>query len=163
MSIFSKGVREVVKHYKSETHLRKDQCWRFEHLGKKDKITGVIKHYVRAKDGHILTALELEKEKPLFETATLVDIGPKYPFQEEYLERLGGSTTPAGVPLGTQISLLWLQSPYLIGQFHGAGYFLFRPIFAVSVCVAGWKVSLRPAVKMSTWNLSNNSDTLTLL
>ena len=63
---------------------------------------------MRAKDGHILTAMELEKEKPLFETAVLVDIGPKYPFYDEYLERMGGNTTPADVRLGIQISLLGL-------------------------------------------------------
>ena len=97
VSIFSKGAREIVRHYQSEAHLRKVKRWRFEHSGTKNKITGVIKHEVRAKDGHILTALELEKEKPPLETATLVDIGSEYPFYEEYLERTGGSTTPADV------------------------------------------------------------------
>ena len=36
VSIFSKGACEIVRHYQSETHLRKDQHWRFEHLCKKE-------------------------------------------------------------------------------------------------------------------------------
>ena len=108
VSIFSKGTREIVRHYPSEAHLRKCQRWRFEHSGKKNKISGVIKHEVRAMDGLFLTALELEKKKTLLETATLVDIGSKYPFYEEYLEKTGGSATPADVRLGTQILLLGL-------------------------------------------------------
>ena len=75
---------------------------------RKDKVTGVNKQEVRAKDGHILTPMELEKEKPLFETADLVDFGPKHPFYDEYLERMGGNTTPPDVRLGTQISLIGL-------------------------------------------------------
>ena len=108
VSIFSKGAREIIRHHQSEAHLRKDQRCRYEHLGKKDKITGVIKHEVRVRDGHILTAMELEKEKLLFESAVLVDIGPKYPFYGEYLQRMGCNTTPADVRLGTQIYLLGL-------------------------------------------------------
>ena len=108
VSIFSKGAREIIRHYQSETHLRKDQRWRYGHLGRKDKVRGAIKHEVRAKDSHILTPMELEKEKPLIETADLVDIGPKYPFYDEYPERMVGNTTPADVRLGSQISLLGL-------------------------------------------------------
>ena len=99
--MFSKRTREIVRHYLSKAHLQKDQHWRFEHLGKKGKVTGIIKHEVRG----ILTAMELEKEQPLFENAVLVDIGPKDQFYEEYLERTGGGTTPANVRLGTNISL----------------------------------------------------------
>ena len=40
VSIYSKGAREIVRHYQSEAHLRRDQRWRYEHLGKFDKISG---------------------------------------------------------------------------------------------------------------------------
>ena len=83
MSIFLKGAPEIVRHYLSEAHLRMDQRWRCEHLGKKDKVTEINKHEVRGKDGHILTATVLEKEKPFFENAAIVGIGPKYPFYED--------------------------------------------------------------------------------
>ena len=83
VSIFSKEAREIIRHYQTESHLRKDQRWRFEHLRIADKIIGQLKHEVRGKDGHVLTALELEKEKPLFENAVLVDIGDKHPFYDD--------------------------------------------------------------------------------
>ena len=51
VSIYSKGAREIIRHYQSESHLRKDQRWRFEHLGKLDKITGITVHAVRGKMG----------------------------------------------------------------------------------------------------------------
>ena len=74
VSIFAKGAREIVRHYRTEDHLRKDHRWRYEHLGKLDKVSGTIAHAVRGKDGHVLTTFELQKEKPLFESAPLVDI-----------------------------------------------------------------------------------------
>ena len=49
VSIFSKGAREIVRHFQCESHFRKDQRWRFEHLKKKDKVTGRIVHEVRGK------------------------------------------------------------------------------------------------------------------
>ena len=41
VSIFSTGAGEIIRHYLGESHLRKDQRWRFEHLGVTDKITGI--------------------------------------------------------------------------------------------------------------------------
>ena len=35
-----------------------------------------------------------EKERPLFETAPLVDIGPRFPFYEDYMANAGGLTSP---------------------------------------------------------------------
>ena len=74
VSIFSKGAREIVRHYQTEGHLRKDQRWQYEHLGKLDKVSGTILHAVRGKDGHVLSTFELQKEKPLFESVPLVAI-----------------------------------------------------------------------------------------
>ena len=65
VSIFTKGAREIVRHFQCESHFRKDQRWRYEHLKKKDKVTGRIVHEVRGKKGQLLTPLELEREKPL--------------------------------------------------------------------------------------------------
>ena len=62
MSLKSKGAREIIRHFQSDSHLRKDQQWRFEYLTKVNEVTGVTSHEVRGEDGHILTPLELEKE-----------------------------------------------------------------------------------------------------
>ena len=65
VSIYSKGAREIIRHYQSESHLRRDQRWRYEQLGKYDKISGVTVHAVRGSDGHVLSALEFgEREAP---------------------------------------------------------------------------------------------------
>ena len=89
VSMYSKGAREIIRHYQSEAHLRKDQRWRFEHLGQIDKLTSLTVHAVRGKDGRVLSALDLEKEKPLFLTTPLVDIGPRFPFYEDYMAGVG--------------------------------------------------------------------------
>ena len=83
ISMFSKGAREIARHYQSESHLRKDQHCRFEQLRSVDRVTGQVKHEVRGKDGQILTPLELQREKLLFENAILVDIGDKHPFYDD--------------------------------------------------------------------------------
>ena len=64
VTIYSKGAREIVRHYQSEANLTKDQRWRYEHMGKVDKTSGVTVYDVRGKDGHALAGTELEKEKP---------------------------------------------------------------------------------------------------
>ena len=83
VSIYSKGAREIIRHYQSESHLRKDQLWRFTYLKKVDEITKVETHQVRGRNGLLLTPPELEKEKPFFESVQLVDIGEEFPFYEE--------------------------------------------------------------------------------
>ena len=112
VSIYSKGAREIIRHYQSEAHLRKDQRWRFERLGQFDKLTGLTVHAVRGKDGRKLSALDLEKEKPLFLTAPLVDIGPRFSFYEDYMAGVGGLKDPEAVRLATQISLIGRLIPY---------------------------------------------------
>ena len=66
VSIYSKGAREILRHYKKEGHLRKDQKWRYVNLQETDSITGIVTHQVRGKDGYVLTPLELVIEKPYF-------------------------------------------------------------------------------------------------
>ena len=106
VSIHSKGAREIVRNYQSESHLREDQRWRYEHLRRTDQVTGIVTKEVRGKDGQVLTLFELEKEKPLFEDAPLVDIGCKYPFFDEYMAGIGSVTNPAEIRLAMQISLV---------------------------------------------------------
>ena len=112
VSIFSKGAREIVRHYQSENHLRKDRRWLYEHLGMLDKTTGITVHAVRGKNGHILSTFYLEKEKPLFESAPLIDIGPRFPFNDEYMASAGGLTNSEDVRLGIQVSLIGRFVPY---------------------------------------------------
>ena len=111
VSIRSKGAKEIVRHYQTESHLRKDQNWRYTHLKKVDAITGITTHQVRGKNGAILTPLELEKEKPFFENAPLVDLGGEFPFYEEYLARMEGRRTTSDSRDATQIVLIGTMVP----------------------------------------------------
>ena len=85
VSIYSKGAREILRHYQKESHLRKNYSCRYEHLSTIDSATGEVLHYVKGKDGHRLSPLELAKELPLFINAPLVDIGDKLPFYDDFL------------------------------------------------------------------------------
>ena len=105
VSIYSKGAREIVKHYQAESHLRKDQRWWFEHLRKVGKITGLVRHEVRGNDGQVLTPLELEKEKRFFETVPLVDINDKHPFYDDYKAGTNSSSDPDELRSCAQITL----------------------------------------------------------
>ena len=111
VSIYSKGAREIIRHYQTESHLRKDQIWRNTHLKKVDTITGITTHQVRGKNGVILTPLELEKERPLFENVPLVDLGGGFPFYEEYLARMEGRRTTSDSRDATQIVLIGTMVP----------------------------------------------------
>ena len=106
VSIFSKGAREILRHYKTVGHLRKDQKWRFTHLQETDEVTGVVTHYVRGKDGYVLTPIELEREKPLFIDAPLIEAGDRFPFYDDYMASIGGLTNPDDLRTSTLISLI---------------------------------------------------------
>ena len=112
VSIRSKGARGIIRQYQGETHLRKDQRWHFEHLSVTDKVTGSTGRQVRGKDGHILTSLELEREKPLFEIAPLVDVGEKYPFYDEYMANSEGQQVTEDQRASVQIALVGSFVPY---------------------------------------------------
>ena len=83
--MYSKGAREIVRRFQAESHFRKDHRWRYEHLRKEDKVTGLLTYGNRGKDGQISTPLGLEKEKPYFESAPLVDTGCDFPFYDDYM------------------------------------------------------------------------------
>ena len=80
VSIYGKGAREILRHYATEKHLRKDQRWRYEHLSTVDPVNKTVQHQVRGKDGKIFTPYQLQLELPLFIEFELVDIGEKTPF-----------------------------------------------------------------------------------
>ena len=111
VSIFSKGAREITRHFQCESHFRKDQRWRYENLKKKDSVTGRIIHEVRGKKGQILTPLELEREKPFFMQAPLVEMGCSYPFYEDHMAGLGSIAGQEEIRLCVQISLVALFAP----------------------------------------------------
>ena len=95
ISIRTKGVDEILRHHRTEKHLRKDQRWRYEHLRSVDPVRNRIHHRVRGRTGKVLTKFELAKELPLFIHAELVDIGERFPFYEDFLK---GSTTALVTP-----------------------------------------------------------------
>ena len=74
-----------MRHHATERHLRKDQRWRYEHLGVEDPVTHVDHHQVRGRDGKLLSPSELEAELPKFIDVELVDIGVKLPFDDEFM------------------------------------------------------------------------------
>ena len=111
VSMFSKGAREIVRHFQCEAHFRKDQRWRYEHLKKKDAVTGRIVHEVRGKKGQVLTPLELEREKPFFMQVPLVEMGCSYPFYEDHMAGLGSVAGQEEIRLCVQISMVALFAP----------------------------------------------------
>ena len=111
VSISTKGAREIVRHFPCESHFRKDQRWRFEHLRTNDKVTGQVVYEVRRKNGQVLTPLELEREKQYFMAAPLIETGCNYAFYEDYMAGLGALGTQAEVRLCVQISNVALISP----------------------------------------------------
>ena len=83
VSIRAKGPKEILRHYSTERHLRKDQRWRYEYLTIEDPITKQPRYQVRGKDGKILSNYRLQLELPQFINAELVDIGENLPFYDE--------------------------------------------------------------------------------
>ena len=106
VSIYSKGAREILRHYKTEGHLRRDQKWRYTHLQETDAITGVTTHQVRGKDGYVLTPFELEREKPKFIDVPLVEAGDRFPFFDDCMASIGGISNPDDLRTSTLISLI---------------------------------------------------------
>ena len=102
----TKRVVEILRHHRTEKHLRRDQRWRYEHLRSVDPVTGKIQHRVRGRNGKILSKDELVQELPKFIHTELVDVGEWFPFYEDYLK---GSNTALVTPQSrskTQICLI---------------------------------------------------------
>ena len=106
ISIYGRGAREILRHHATERHLRKDQRWRYEHLSTEYPITKQVKHYVRGKDGRLLTPFELQLELPKFIGVELIDIGEKLPFYDEYLQGTDYMASSSENRVRVQISVL---------------------------------------------------------
>ena len=89
-SIKSKGPYEILRHHRTQRHLRRDQRWRYEHLRSTDPVTGKVQHRVRGANGKVLSKMKLAKALPPFINEELVDIGERFPFYDDYIK---GSTT----------------------------------------------------------------------
>ena len=122
VSMYGKGRSELVRHYQRKSHFRIDQRWRYEHLRHTDPVTGVVKHYVRGLDGRVLDRVELPKELPLFENSTLVELGPRFPYYDDYLQGLQHSGLVFEDRASIQLSvfskfLTYCSNLTLLGQF----------------------------------------------
>ena len=89
-SIRSKGPLEILRHHRTERHLRRDQRWRYEHLKSVDPVSGKVRHRVRGHNGKVLTTIDLAKELPKFIHTDLVDVGERFPFYDDFVQ---GRTT----------------------------------------------------------------------
>ena len=66
---------------------------------------------VRGKDGYVLTAKELEGEKPSFLEVPFDDAGDRFPFYDDYMASLCGITNPDELRSSTLISLIGVFVP----------------------------------------------------
>ena len=105
---------EILRHHRTEKHLRKDQRWRYEHLKSTYPITLKTQHRVRGRNGKILTKLELAKELAKFINTELVDIGERFPFYEDFIR---GRTTPLITPESRARTQLGMVADFI--QNHG--------------------------------------------
>ena len=109
-SIKTKGPFEILRHHRSERHLRRDQRWRYEHLRSVDPVTGKVQHRVRGRNGKLLTKIELAKELPKFIHMELVDLGERIPFYDDFIR---GRTTPLITPESWARTQLNIVSDFL--------------------------------------------------
>ena len=117
VSIYGKVAREILRHYATEKHLRKDQRWRYEHLSTVDPLTKIVQHQVRGRDGKVLTPYQLELELPHFIGAELVDIGEKLPFTMS--SWLGHNTWPPLLTIGRESKFLYWDITSLLSETSG--------------------------------------------
>ena len=81
---------DILRHHRTERHLRRDQRSRYEHLKSVDPVSGKIQHRVRGRNGKTLTKIELAKQFPIFIHTELLDIGERFPSYEDFIK---GTTT----------------------------------------------------------------------
>ena len=94
-SIKTKGALEILRHHRTEKHLRRDQRWRYDHLKSTDPVCGKTQHRVRGRNGKILSKMERAKELSKFIHVELVDVGERLSFYEDFVK---GITTAAVIP-----------------------------------------------------------------
>ena len=77
-SIRTKSPIEILRHHRTENHLRRDQRWRYQHLKSVDPVTGKVHHRVRGRNGKVLTKIELAKDLPKFIHFEVMDVGERF-------------------------------------------------------------------------------------
>ena len=75
---------EILRHHRSKNHLRRDQRWHNVHLKTVDPVSGKVQHRVRGCNEEILSKIELAKELPKFVRTELIDVGERFPFNEDF-------------------------------------------------------------------------------
>ena len=105
-SIKSKGPYEILRHHRTDRHLRRDQRWRYEHLRSVDPVSGKVQHRVRGANGKILTKIELANQLPKFINAELVDIGERFPFYEDFIRGTTSALVTQEARVKTQLCLV---------------------------------------------------------
>ena len=105
-SIKSKGPYEILRHHRTDRHLRRDQRWRYEHLRSVDPVSGKVQRRVRGANGKILTKIELANQLPKFIKAELVDIGERFPFYEDFIRGTTTALVTQEARVKTQLSLV---------------------------------------------------------
>ena len=106
ISVKTKGTLEILRHHRTEKHLRRDHRWRYEHLKSVHPVTGKVQHRVRGRNGKILTKIELAKELPKFRNAELVDIGERFPFYDDFVKGTSSTLVTPESRAKTQIHLI---------------------------------------------------------
>ena len=106
VSIQAKGLKEILRHYATKRHLRKDQRWRYEHLTIEDLLTKRLRYQVRGRDGKVLSNYQLQLELPHFIESELVDIGTKLPFYDDAMAGRDYMTSSPQNRARIQISVL---------------------------------------------------------
>ena len=86
---------EILRHHRTERHLRRDQRWRYEHLRSVDPVTNKLQHRVRGWNGKLLSKIELARDLPKFMHTELVDTGERFLFYHDFIE---GRTTALVTP-----------------------------------------------------------------
>ena len=89
-SIKSKGPYEILRHLRTERHLRRDQRWHYEHLRSTYPVSGKDQHRVRNGNVKVLSKTELAKELPKYIHVELLDIVERFLFYEDFIN---GTTT----------------------------------------------------------------------
>ena len=86
ISIRSEVTMEILRHHRTERHLRRDQRWRYEHLRSVDPVTNKLQHRVRGRNWKLLSKIELARELPKLIHTELVDTGERLPFYHDFIE-----------------------------------------------------------------------------
>ena len=140
-SIQSNGPLEILRHHRTEKHLKRDQRWRYEHLKSVDPISGKLQHRVRGCNGKLLTKIELAKELPKFIHVDLVDVEERFPFFDDFVQgRTTALVTPeyrAKLQLTIVGDFLQTQEDFSVLRIFWAGVSFYTD-YRASLCDFDW-------------------------